>query len=562
MNTNSFYNVKNFTLFTLVVLFNCYRVKADFVFGEPVNLGPVVNSSSLDGTPNISTDGLEMYFTSTRPGGHGDYDLWMVSRSSISEDWSNPTNLGASINSSIKECFPCLSPDGFTMYFSDYYMNPVRSGGYGGPDLWMCTRIGLNDPWRTPVNLGTSVNTGSADVTPTMSGDGLTMVFVSNRSGGSGRADIWMATRTTTQNEWGAATNLKSGINTSYFDGEPAISADGLVLFFTSDRGGGLGGWDLWMSTRKTQDDSWSQSVNLGPMVNTSSDESTPFVSPDMKNLYFGSNRSGGSGNLDIWSIPIQPIIDLNGDGIVDASDMCILVDHWGTNNPLCDIGPAPWGDGIVDVQDMIVLAEHLFEEVTDSTLIAHWALNETEGMFAADSAGNNDAVVLGGIEWQPTGGQIDGALKLDGVSGYAIAGEVLNPAEGPFSVIAWIKGGAPGQVVLSQTGAANWLCMDSVEGCLMTELRKDSGRFEGDPLLSEVIIKDGNWHRIGFVWDGSCRYLYVDGMEVTNDSEPLSGLNDAFGGLYIGTGSNCADGTFFSGLIDDVRIYDRVVCP
>ena len=65
-----------------------------------------------------------------------------------------------------------------------------------------------------------------------------------------------------------------------------------------------------------------------------------------------------------IWETRISPIVDLNGDGIVDAVDMCIMVDYWGTDNPLCDIGPMPWGDGIVDVQDLIVLAEHLFEEV------------------------------------------------------------------------------------------------------------------------------------------------------------------------------------------------------
>ena len=56
-------------------------------------------------------------------------------------------------------------------------------------------------------------------------------------------------------------------------------------------------------------------------------------------------------------------VADLNRDGIVDSADMRIMVDHWGTGEPLCDIGPMPWGDGIVDVQDLIVLAEHLFEE-------------------------------------------------------------------------------------------------------------------------------------------------------------------------------------------------------
>ncbi len=80
--------------------------------------------------------------------------------------------------------------------------------------------------------------------------------------------------------------------------------------------------------------------------------------------LYFDSeNRPGGLGSFDIWQAPILPIVDLNSDGIVDATDMCIIVNNWGTDNSLCDMGPMPWGDGIVDVQDLIVLAEHLFEE-------------------------------------------------------------------------------------------------------------------------------------------------------------------------------------------------------
>jgi hypothetical protein len=86
--------------------------------------------------------------------------------------------------------------------------------------------------------------------------------------------------------------------------------------------------------------------------------------SPDGSTLFFRSNRKGGSGGHDIWQASIEPIVDLNADGIVDALDMCIIVDHWGTDEPLCDIGPMPWGDGIVDIQDLIVLAEHLFEEV------------------------------------------------------------------------------------------------------------------------------------------------------------------------------------------------------
>ena len=79
----------------------------------------------------------------------------------------------------------------------------------------------------------------------------------------------------------------------------------------------------------------------------------------------------------------------MTADGIVDATDMCIMVDHWGTDNSLCDIGPKPLGDGIVDVQDLIVLAEYLTKDVNDPTLLAHWALDETEGMVVADSTSN-----------------------------------------------------------------------------------------------------------------------------------------------------------------------------
>ena len=88
-----------------------------------------------------------------------------------------------------------------------------------------------------------------------------------------------------------------------------------------------------------------------------------PSISSDGSTLYFASDRPGGPGDWDIWQVEILPVVDLNCDGIVDAADMCIMVDHWGQDYSLCDIGPTPFGDGIVDVEDLIVLAEHLFEE-------------------------------------------------------------------------------------------------------------------------------------------------------------------------------------------------------
>ncbi len=256
----------------------------------------------------------------------------------------------------------------------------------------------------------------------------------------------------------------------------------------------------------------------------------------------------------------IIPVVDLNGDGIVDSADMCIMVDHWGTDEPLCDIGPMPWGDGIVNVQDLIVLAEHLFEDVNDPTLVAHWALDEAEGDIASDSANDNDGTVYGDPAWQPEGGMVGGALQLDGIDDYVSTPYILDPAKGKFSAFAWIKGGAPGQVIISQKEGygGTWLGTNSSEGKLMTEL---NDVFVG-ALESESVITDGQWHHVGLVYDlASHRHLYVDGVEVNVDSGYVAGM-PSDGGLQIGAGKNLDPSTFFSGLIDDVRIYDRAITP
>jgi hypothetical protein len=533
---------------------------ADFTFGKPQNLGTLVNTQFDDGTPGISADGLEMYFNSTRPGGLGQEDLWVRTRETVADPWGPHLNL-TTVNSPYREVYPSVSPDGLTLYFSDYFYGPDRPGGQGGHDLWMSTRASRSDTWTTPVNMGAPPNSSGNEVSPTVSEDGLTLIFASSRGGGSGYYDLWMSTRPSMQQDWGLAVNLGPVVNSSSGEWECCLSCDGLALFFMSaDRAGGLGANDAWVTVRRSINDPWGPPVNLGPPVNTSAEDGNVVISADGRMLYFASRRLGGVGGWDIWQAPILPIVDLNGDGIVDAADMCVVVDHWDTDEPLCDIGPMPWGDGIVDVQDLIVLAEHLFEEVNDLTLVAYWALDEIEGDIASDSANDNDGTVYGDPAWQPEGGMVDGALQLDGIDDYVNTPFVLNPADGKFSVFVWIKGGAPGQAVLSQAGGANWLLADASDGKLMTELVPPAGRLAPQPLVSEFVITDGNWHRIGFAWDGSHRTLYVDDVAVAEDTQVNLAASE--NGLYIGAGTAMEPGSFFSGLIDDVRIYNRVVSP
>ncbi|MHC4174815.1 MAG: LamG-like jellyroll fold domain-containing protein, partial [Planctomycetota bacterium] len=129
--------------------------------------------------------------------------------------------------------------------------------------------------------------------------------------------------------------------------------------------------------------------------------------------------------------------------------------------------------------------------------------------------------------------------------------------ANAVFSVFAWVKGGMPSQVIFSQAGLSDWLGADTTNGSLMTEL---NFLFKPSlPLQSQTVITDGNWHRIGLVWDGSNRILYVDDVEVASDTYDKGYL---FGDLQIGAGKNLEPGSFFSGLIDDVRIYDRAITP
>jgi hypothetical protein len=527
---------------------------ADYTFGEPTNLGPLINTPSREVSLFISADGLEMYISSERSGGLGYIDMWRSTRENAGNPWEPLVNV-QEINSRYNEAFPCLSTDGLTLYFSDWYnWNTAgdRPGGVGNHDLWMCTRASRNDPWGTPVNMGAPFNSGSFDISPTISHDGLTFIFASKRSGGLGDYDLWMSTRPAAESDWAAPVNMGPAVNSSAFDAEPCLSTDGLALFFSSNRPGGMGSYDMWVTTRRSQAAAWSPPVNLGPAINTSSIEGSPCLSPDQKTLYCGI---GGDG--DGYEVPIVLIVDFNGDGIVDVKDVVIMTEHWGENYTLCDIGPTPFGDGIVDIQDLVVLTEYI--EPIDQTLIAHWTLDETEGDIAFDSAGVNDAFIIGEPVWQPDGGLVDGALMFDGLDDSLVTGPIPNLVERPFSVFAWIKGGAPGQVAISQSGGGvDWLLADPTEGNLMTELTSP-GR-SGGPMLSQTNITDGDWHRIGFVWDGFSRILYVDDIAVAEDTQ--DGLGGSEGGLYIGTGKAMEPGTFFSGLIDDVRIYNRAVNP
>jgi len=541
-------------LAAIVILSGGESANADFDFGTPTILGLGVNRAEKgEILCCISPDGLEMYIQ-WGTGVH--WDLRVSRRATTDSEWGVPEDLGSLINTTAHEGGASISSDGLTLYFGS-----ERPDGQGYGDIWFATRASLEVPWGPPTNVGSPVNTSWWEGMPFVSPDELELHFVSYRSDGYGQADIWVTRRATKNAPWEEPVNLGPTINSGYYECLGCVSPDGLLLFFSEHtsspwRPEGFGQGDLWVARRPSIDSDWGAPVNLGPTVNGPFKDVAPELSRDGRTLYFSSgNRPENHGKMDIWQAPILPVVDFNGDGKANGKDVVVLTQHWGQTDPVCDIGPYAWGDGIVNEQDLFMLAEYLEKEVVDPTLVAHWALDETEGMMAADSAGDNDAMVMGDPAWQPDGGSVGGALALDGIDDCIVTNPVPELSQGPFSLLAWVKGGAADEAIIS-SGTADWLYTNPADGSLMTALSSIAGN--GVPLFSDEVITDGQWHRIGLLWDGTDRILYVDEQEVARDEQAELVIPDA--ALIIGAGAT--PNRFFSGQIDDLRIYRRAVKP
>ena len=348
----------------VVVLISAGHANADFTFGERVNLGPVVNSPYGDYDPFISPDGLSLYFDSTRPGGHGQEDIWVATRAIISDPWGPPVNLGAPVNNEYREGWPSVTADGLTLVFS-----ANTPGGLGGSDIWLTTRSTKDSPWSTPINLGSPINSTGDEFGGCISPDGCSLYFSTVLSHSPTNpdviygGDIYLTMRATKDSPWSLPVNLglmpSRGGSANW---NPCISTDGLALFFDSDYVDITRLPDIWLVTRTSNDSEWGTPIMLGLEINTQKGEQKPSISADGSTLYW---CSGGSNfeKWDLWQSTISPIVDFNGDGNIDTSDMVMLIDSWGTDETFYDIGPMPWGDGVVDVEDLIVFIKYWEQE-------------------------------------------------------------------------------------------------------------------------------------------------------------------------------------------------------
>jgi hypothetical protein len=196
--------------------------------------------------------------------------------------------------------------------------------------------------WSDPVSLGPLVNSEFGDFGMTVSRDGLSLYFQSARPGGFGGTDIWVAHRASEDGPWGPAENLGPAINTEFNETTPRLSIDGHRLYFASNRPGGLGGSDLYVSRRRSARDdfAWEDPENLGNGVNSPSNEGGPAPFEDdatgTTTLYFISNRPGGMGGPDIYASTLQPD---------EAFGPAVLVEE--LSSPFGDIVPTIRRDGL-----------------------------------------------------------------------------------------------------------------------------------------------------------------------------------------------------------------------
>ncbi|UCD51025.1 MAG: protein kinase, partial [Phycisphaerales bacterium] len=161
-------------------------------WAELTNLGPTINGPGGAGVTHISVESLTLFFASwDRPGGYGSCDLWMATRQSTGDDWGEPVNVGPPVNTAAAEHCTGVSLDGLTLFLSSGYLGPARPGGAGGGDIWVTTRAALDEPWQEPVNLGPTVNTWADELGPSISADGSTLYFFSGGPGGYGNSDLW-----------------------------------------------------------------------------------------------------------------------------------------------------------------------------------------------------------------------------------------------------------------------------------------------------------------------------------------------------------------------------------
>ena len=291
------------------VAFSLEQIKKPVPF-KPKLLPDPLNRFSSQYFPVLTVDQKTLFFTARSNQTHGKENIY-ISRKDASGNWSSPQPLTGKINTEYNEGTCSISANGKMLVFAAC----SRPGNHGICDLYVTYKQG--DQWTTPTNLGPRINSQGWESQPSLSADGKTLYFVSEREGNYGKKDIWKSTLQD-DGEWSEPTNLGPPINSARREISPFIHPNGQTLFFASDRCPSLGGLDIYYSN--WVNDQWTTPVNLGYPINKHKDQASLFITADgQKGYYSDGNQKGTnyySSHLYEFNFPTDHIPLLKSDFI------------------------------------------------------------------------------------------------------------------------------------------------------------------------------------------------------------------------------------------------------
>lgn len=277
----------------IIILCSVFNAQAQIKNNPAVQISNSSFNSSDDDFPNgMTKSGGTLYITSERS---GEQRIYIVN--SENNAWSSPQEIDDIINDAAHSGSASLTPDGQYIVFAAY-KHSVE--GAGRTDLYSARKeLGK---WTDVQNLGPIVNSDAWDATPSLSNDGTVLFFSSDRAGGKGGTDIYMARRT--REGWTRPTPVNE-INSSSDETTPFIAADGKTLYFASNKGGGVGGHDIYVSRKSGE--SFASPTNIGTPINSEYDEIAYIARVNSDQAYFASSRTGGNGALDVYYAAPNP---------------------------------------------------------------------------------------------------------------------------------------------------------------------------------------------------------------------------------------------------------------
>jgi outer membrane protein OmpA-like peptidoglycan-associated protein/tetratricopeptide (TPR) repeat protein len=277
---------------------------------EVVNLGPKINTSYPEYAPVISADETELIFTSRRLNAKeinsealkalANEDVYSSTKEN--GQWLTPVQMSSNINTATHDASIALSPDGQTLFLYRFD-EKGETIAYASGNLYTSKLKGT--VWSMAERLNDKVNTDGWEPSASITEDGNTLFFASDKPGGKGGTDLYFSKKLN-DGSWDVPTNMGDNINTLYDDDSPFIHPDGKTLYFSSKGHNGMGGFDIFVSNYNSAKKMWDKPENIGYPISTARDDIHFVIAPNAKRIYFSSNREGGYGDMDIYYANIE----------------------------------------------------------------------------------------------------------------------------------------------------------------------------------------------------------------------------------------------------------------